>query len=116
MGVLSWDFYDVSLADGYNLPITFGPANETKVDCDIAGCVSDLNEICPPELSAVNDIGDTIGCSRICGENPDECEDSEYLGIFRLACPHAYAHTYDDAGNIMTCDSGLKADLEVIFC
>lgn len=116
LGALSWDFYDVSLADGHNVPISFGPANGTDVDCDQAGCVSDLNEICPPELSVTNDDGETIGCSSFCGDNPNECEDSEYVEIFRQACPHAYVHSFDDAGNLLNCESELKADLEVIFC
>lgn len=43
------DFYDVSLVDGYNLPIAIRPFKGTG-KCSYAGCVSDLNVMCPVGL------------------------------------------------------------------
>lgn len=48
------DFYDVSLVDGYNLPITLAPSGlhitANKTSCGVAGCLSDLNGHCPLDL------------------------------------------------------------------
>ncbi|KAJ0984481.1 hypothetical protein J5N97_002837 [Dioscorea zingiberensis] len=44
------DFYDVSLVDGYNLAISMTPFRG-KGKCGYAGCVSDLNEVCPAGLA-----------------------------------------------------------------
>ncbi|ONM14229.1 Thaumatin-like protein 1 [Zea mays] len=43
------DFYDVSLVDGYNLPMLVQPA---AAGCPDTGCLVDLNERCPDELRA----------------------------------------------------------------
>ncbi|XP_017461617.1 PREDICTED: thaumatin-like protein, partial [Rhagoletis zephyria] len=51
------DYYDVSLVDGYNLPIqitpiagTFRKVGNSHYDCNAAGCHGDLNGHCPHEL------------------------------------------------------------------
>ncbi|PHT49973.1 Thaumatin-like protein 1 [Capsicum baccatum] len=53
------DFYDVSLVDGYNLPILVSPQGGTGVggvgNCSTTGCVGDLNEACPKELKKMMD-------------------------------------------------------------
>ncbi|KAI3974803.1 hypothetical protein MKX01_028063, partial [Papaver californicum] len=41
------DFYDVSLVDGYNLPAFITP----QCGCSSSECKSDINSVCPPELS-----------------------------------------------------------------
>ncbi|TVU47853.1 hypothetical protein EJB05_07467, partial [Eragrostis curvula] len=46
------DFYDVSLVDGYNVGIGVAATGE-RVNfstCGYAGCVGDVNALCPPEL------------------------------------------------------------------
>jgi Thaumatin family len=42
-------FYDVSLVDGYNLPISVAtkPYNS---NCIIGGCKQSINDVCPKEL------------------------------------------------------------------
>jgi hypothetical protein len=40
------DFYDVSLVDRYNVPITMVPYNGKGAKCIPAGCVSDINRVC----------------------------------------------------------------------
>ncbi|XP_013590803.1 PREDICTED: pathogenesis-related protein 5-like, partial [Brassica oleracea var. oleracea] len=44
------DFYDVSLVDGFNLPMSVTPLNG-KGNCSVAGCVADLRPKCPRELA-----------------------------------------------------------------
>lgn len=48
-GAGGMDFYDVSLVDGYNLPMTVEPRGGGG-NCTTTGCTVDLNEACPTEL------------------------------------------------------------------
>jgi hypothetical protein len=74
------DFYDVSLVDGYNLPIAVAPQPGTftrtnandPYDCGAPGCASDVNTACPPEL-AVTVGGQVVACRsahEACASNP----------------------------------------------
>jgi len=132
------DFYDVSLVDGYNLPIkmrpvagTFTTGNGGMYDCKEAGCASDLNKSCPQEL-AVKFNGRTVGCKSACEafntdayccrgahNTPKTCPPTNYSRIFKNACPLAYSYAYDDETSTYTCrgKSGSKgASYEVQFC
>ncbi|KAL6578876.1 hypothetical protein OROMI_009092 [Orobanche minor] len=40
------DFYDISLVNGFNLPLVLEPSDR----CQSTGCPNDLNQICPSEL------------------------------------------------------------------
>ncbi|KAL6295563.1 hypothetical protein ACE6H2_003705 [Prunus campanulata] len=44
------DFFDVSLVDGYNLPMLVVPQGGSGTNCSNTGCVVDLNGLCPSEL------------------------------------------------------------------
>lgn len=37
------DFYDVSIVDGYNLPIVAWPTGPNGAACNATGCISDIN-------------------------------------------------------------------------
>ncbi|MCO5579534.1 hypothetical protein L7F22_033390 [Adiantum nelumboides] len=88
------DFYDVSLVDGYNIPIAIAPSarnSNTSSDlssqhtsatastdsyvCEIAGCIADLNLNCPKELQVLasqtastvhTDGSAVVGCKSAC--------------------------------------------------
>ncbi|KAE8696797.1 Thaumatin-like protein 1 [Hibiscus syriacus] len=45
------DFYDISLVDGYNLPMIV-EASGGSGTCLSTGCVNDLNQQCPSKLRA----------------------------------------------------------------
>ncbi|WZZ69352.1 hypothetical protein YC2023_080722 [Brassica napus] len=103
----SVDFYDVSLVDGFNLPMTVNPVNGTG-NCTVAGCVADLTLRCPAEL-AVKSKGRVISCRSACDVfdtdeyccrgvygNPSTCRPTHYSKIFKKACPTAYSYAYDD--------------------
>ncbi|XP_028805934.1 thaumatin-like protein 1 [Neltuma alba] len=115
------DYYDVSLVDGYNLPMMV-EANGGSGSCATTGCVTDLNRRCPSELKA--DGGDA--CKSACdafakpeyccnGEfgSPSTCKPSTYSEIFKSACPKAYSYAYDDSTSTFTCAG---ADYTVTFC
>jgi hypothetical protein len=132
------DFYDVSLVDGYNLPIKMRPmANSFKkdgggqYDCTEAGCSSDLNKQCPGELQ-VKAKNKVVGCKSACEalkkdefcckgkfDKPETCPPNKYSKIFKQACPTAYSYAYDDKTSTFTCrgkQDGKGADYEVQFC
>ncbi|KAI7748918.1 hypothetical protein M8C21_022864 [Ambrosia artemisiifolia] len=115
------DFYDVSLVDGYNLPIAVDASGGTGV-CGTTGCVTDLNRMCPAELRA----GDGQACKSACEAfgnpeyccsgsfgSPDTCHPSVYSQVFKSACPRSYSYAYDDATSTFTCTG---ADYTITFC
>ncbi|CAN6167803.1 unnamed protein product [Urochloa humidicola] len=116
------DYYDVSLVDGYNLPMVVEAAS---AGCPVTGCVADLNDRCPAELrfgqgparacrSACEAFGtDEYCCSGQFG-NPDTCRPSVYSQVFKAACPRSYSYAYDDATSTFTCAGG--TDYSITFC
>ncbi|KAM2449731.1 hypothetical protein PS1_019803 [Malus domestica] len=118
------DFYDVSLVDGFNLPLVVTPLNGTG-NCSVSGCDTDLRPNCPKEL-AVNANGKNIGCRSACDVfNTDEyccrgrygnaavCKPTYYSKKFKEACPTAYSYAYDDPTSIFTCSG---TDHVIAFC
>jgi len=132
------DFYDVSLVDGYNLPIKMRPiagtfnnvGGDPTYDCKEAGCDSDLNAICPAELK-LNVGGRVVGCKSACEafhkdefcckgahSTPQTCPATDYSRKFKQACPRAYSYAYDDATSTFRCKGkdNNGASYEVQFC
>lgn len=121
------DFFDVSLVDGYNLPLLVVPQGGTGQNCTSTGCVADLNGSCPSELKVTSaDSDDSVACKSACEAfnkpqyccsgayaTPDTCKPSTYSQIFKSACPHAYSYAYDDKTSTFTCAS---ADYTISFC
>ncbi|WMV18063.1 hypothetical protein MTR67_011448, partial [Solanum verrucosum] len=121
------DFYDVSLVDGYNLPMLITPQGGVG-NCSTTGCVVDLNGSCPNELKKMmNSLSsECVGCKSACeafGDpkyccsgsyaTPDTCKPTEYSSFFKRACPRAYSYAYDDGTSTFTCGS---ADYVITFC
>lgn len=118
------DFYDVSLVDGFNLPISVTPM-KGKGNCSIAGCDGDLRPNCPKELAYRAD-GRTVGCRSACDVfNTDEyccrgnfgnaatCLPTYYSKKFKEVCPASYSYAYDDPTSIFTCSG---TDYIITFC
>ncbi|KAL5206313.1 hypothetical protein ABZP36_034522 [Zizania latifolia] len=59
------DFYDVSLVDGYNLPVVAIPRAQQGAACNTTGCMADLNRSCPKELQ-VDCGGGAVACRSAC--------------------------------------------------
>lgn len=115
------DFYDVSLVDGYNLPMVVDASGGSGA-CMSTGCVTDLNRQCPNELR----VGDGAACKSACEAfgspeyccsgaygSPDTCKPSIYSEMFKAACPRSYSYAYDDATSTFTCTG---ADFTITFC
>ncbi|EFJ38798.1 hypothetical protein SELMODRAFT_402999 [Selaginella moellendorffii] len=117
------DFYDVSLVDGYNLPVRVTPSDAR---CPAVGCHSDVNANCPRELQ-VAIHGRVVGCKSACEafqtdafccrgahSQSQSCSPTQYSRIFKQHCPQAYSYAYDDLSSTFTCASGAGYAIE--FC
>ncbi|XWS62654.1 hypothetical protein CRYUN_Cryun06bG0029300 [Craigia yunnanensis] len=121
LGTGGQDFYDVSLVDGYNIPMFVQGSGGSGL-CASTGCITDLNRQCPSELR----VGDGNACKSACEafgspeyccsgaySTPATCKPSVYSEMFKAACPRSYSYAYDDATSTFTCNG---ADYTVTFC
>ncbi|KAH8512157.1 hypothetical protein H0E87_009385 [Populus deltoides] len=117
------DFFNVSLLDGYNLPLLVLPSNRS---CKKAGCVVHLNGVCPPELTVNSSDGKIAGCRSACEafgsqqycctgeyETPSTCKPTSYSQNFKKKCPSAYTYPLDDETGTFSCAS---SDYQIVFC
>lgn len=120
------DFYDVSLVDGYNLPMLVVPQGGTGSNCTSTGCLVDLNGACPSAMKVTSAGGEGVACKSACeafGQpeyccsgaygSPETCKPSSYSELFKKACPRAYSYAYDDKTSTFTCAG---ADYLITFC
>lgn len=127
-GANGMDFYDVSLVDGYNLPMMVVPQGGAGGNCNITGCFADLNKNCPSALrltgagngdesvacrSACEAFGDPMYCCSGAYSTPQTCSPTSYSEYFKNACPTAYSYAYDDGTSTFTCSS---ANYLITFC
>lgn len=121
LGTVGQDFYDVSLVDGYNLPMVVEASGGSGM-CATTGCVTDLNQICPSELrsgggeacrSACEAFNKPEYCCSGAYNTPATCKPSMYSQMFKSACPRSYSYAYDDPTSTFTCSG---ADYTVTFC
>ncbi|KAG5081273.1 hypothetical protein AAZX31_02G233900 [Glycine max] len=117
-------FYDVSLVDGFNLPVSMKPVGG-GIGCGVAACEANLNVCCPFAL-VMKRQGKVVGCKSAClaaksdrycctGEfaTPKSCKPSAFSRLFKTICPKAYSYAYDDSTGLKIC----KAHRYVItFC
>jgi hypothetical protein len=126
------DFYDLSLVDGFNIPVTLKPTSASPGStywCRECYCRVDMNARCPSELRyKVN--GRTVGCKSAClafnqdqyccrgaHNRPETCNPRtwphDYHAVFKNPCPTAYSYAYDDHTSTFTCKN---TNYEVDFC
>lgn len=107
------DWYDVSLVDGYNLPMLFYPLPGTfypdsaALDAAVGrqgwtcggenDCTKDLYLTAPASMLKLAANGDTNGFY---------CQDNAACrALKKAACPTSYSFDYDDAHSLFTCPS-----------
>ncbi|CAN0877844.1 Pathogenesis-related thaumatin-like protein 3.5 [Linum grandiflorum] len=121
------DFYDVSLVDGFNTPVSVYPSGGTGPNCRKVECFTDLNKRCPQELQVLDGASRVVACKSACtayntprycctGEygSPQNCKPTDFSRMFKDACPSYYSYAYDDATSIFTCRG--HADYMIRFC
>jgi hypothetical protein len=120
------DFYDVSLVDGFNVPIQILAVGHTPdaahpYNCGDPSCAQNLNLTCPQPLQ--DQVGtQTMACAndecKVLGSNNQSspyCKyPNQYTEFFKTACPTAYSYPYDDPTSTFTC-KGLN-DYAIVFC
>ncbi|KAH7326958.1 thaumatin-like protein [Rhizoctonia solani] len=112
------DFYDVSLVDGYNLPM----AITTSSECPVADCPTDLAPNCPAELMT-KDANGLHEFAQLLLWPIQYTRDLSSSGIqfydyFKKGCPNSYVYAYDESSNtaLWTCDSTRQVDYTLTFC
>lgn len=136
------DTYNVSLVDGFNLPMAMHPVVlSTGSECQAASCAADLNVVCPEGLARFDELGEIAYCTsacRACGECPgcndcgapvdpacdpcsalsdlcctgQGCGPSEYTMLWKSLCPDAT--TYGGEGTAFSCDQ--RPGYDIVFC
>ncbi|KAL5716653.1 hypothetical protein ACHQM5_009788 [Ranunculus cassubicifolius] len=120
--------YDVSLVDGFNLPMTITPHEGNGV-CPVVGCMADLLANCPSvfQVQCPPGSGRVVACKSGCGafnsdelccrnqySNTDMCKPSVYSKFFKNICPDTSTYPSDKPFHPRECYS--PRELKVIFC
>ena len=108
------DFFDISLVDGFNIPMEFGPTSDGS--CRRVNCTGEINGQCP------NELRDPGGCNNPCTVFKNDqycctsgsCNATVYSMFFKDMCPDAYSYPKDDATSTFTCPSAFNYRL--VFC
>uniref|UniRef100_A0A1D1XFL7 Thaumatin-like protein n=1 Tax=Anthurium amnicola TaxID=1678845 RepID=A0A1D1XFL7_9ARAE len=118
--------YDVSLVDGYNLPVSIS-ATPDEPGCYIGGCVRSPNAACPPELQVRDGAGrGVVACKSACRAfdrddyccrnaygSEGTCKPTAYSTMFKDACPHYFSYAFDTPSPLVRCSSHLYI---ITFC
>lgn len=126
-GLCEWlclDFYDISLVDGFNLPLSFKPKKiYPGVECPSLECLGDVLGHCTEDLKVYKN-GKLVGCQSSCAIthrdedccegafNNANCPKSASSYIFHNACPNAYSYAKDDI-NTKACK---ETGYDIVFC
>mgnify|MGYP002619552579 CR=1 FL=1 len=105
------DVYDVSLVDGFNVPLGMVPiatAGGAGEPCRAASCAADLLVVCPEALQRFDDDGAIAWCASPC----EGCSDCEGCGLWKSLCPDAITF-FGDSG-ARSC--GQRPDYDIVFC
>ncbi|XP_024173799.1 thaumatin-like protein 1 [Rosa chinensis] len=109
------DFIDISLVDGFNIPMDFSP---TTGRCRGIRCTADINGQCPRELrvpSGCNNPCTVFKTNEYCCTNGQgSCGPTNFSKFFKTRCPDAYSYPQDDPTSTFTCPGG--TNYRVVFC
>ncbi|KAL5743038.1 hypothetical protein ACOSP7_029770 [Xanthoceras sorbifolium] len=121
------DFYDLSLVDGFNLPLSVSPQGGSGPNCTTSSCNGNVNSVCLGELAVKGSDGSVIACKSACTalnepqyccsgdySTPDKCPPTKYSKIFKDKCPQAYSYAYDDRSSTFSCMGG--PNYLITFC
>ncbi|XVE68527.1 hypothetical protein DITRI_Ditri09bG0075100 [Diplodiscus trichospermus] len=118
------DFFDISLVDGFNLPLSIAPQVGS---CTTVSCSANVNAVCPQELQVKVSDGSVVACKSAClafnqpqycctgaFSTPQTCPPTSYSNIFKSQCPQAYSYAYDDRSALASCTGG--SNYVITFC
>ncbi|KAB1215592.1 Thaumatin-like protein [Morella rubra] len=109
------DFFDISLVDGFNVPLDLSP---TTSACRGVRCAADINGQCPEKLRTPGGCNSPCTVFKTnqycCTTGSGGCAPNEYSSFFKNMCPDAYSNSQDDQTSGFTCPSG--TNYRVVFC
>ncbi|KAH0705424.1 hypothetical protein KY290_010117 [Solanum tuberosum] len=109
------DFVDISLVDGFNIPMEFSPING---GCRNLLCNAPINDQCPNELrtpGGCNNPCTVFKTNEFCCTNGQgSCGPTDFSRFFKQRCPDAYSYPQDDPTSLFTCPAG--TNYKVVFC
>ncbi|OAY59841.1 osmotin-like protein OSM34 [Manihot esculenta] len=112
------DFYDISLVDGFNIPMEFSPTSGARDKCRPLFCTADINGQCPNPLRAPGGCNNPCTVFKTneycCTQGQGTCGPTEYSRFFKSRCPDAYSYPQDDPSSTFTCPGG--TNYRVVFC
>ncbi|RCH93735.1 hypothetical protein CU098_006638 [Rhizopus stolonifer] len=120
------DYYDISLVDGYNMPMSIQPTGGSQVSGYSCGSPQCQMASCPPEFAVKDATGNVVSCQSACSKtgsdqdcckgdynNPNLCKPSGSSYNIKQACPDAYSFAYDDQTSTYQCEA---QGYDVSFC
>uniref|UniRef100_A0A915MH87 Thaumatin-like protein n=1 Tax=Meloidogyne javanica TaxID=6303 RepID=A0A915MH87_MELJA len=134
-GTKDGDFYDVSLVDGFNIPVEIvpiggnGPKCKKINACDLRKVASKL----PPQMVKKDNKGTIIGILSPCAafKDPKYCCTQQWnkpeichpvfnnYDVYKIEnkeCPQQYLYPYDDDKATFVCTNGGKVNYNIKFC
>ncbi|CAM0141847.1 hypothetical protein VKS41_004453 [Umbelopsis sp. WA50703] len=125
------DFYDLSMVDGFNLPIEIQPigASQGSTQYICGSPICQTLPTCPSDLTVLTTEGDLLSCQSDCSHyneaqycctgaygSSSTCSGGPYAPMIKSACPDAYSYAYDDSTSTYTCDSGTATGYTITWC
>ncbi|PKI48997.1 hypothetical protein CRG98_030584 [Punica granatum] len=108
-------FFDISLVDGFNIPVDLKPATNV---CRGIQCSADINGQCPAELRAPGGCNNPCTVFKTneycCTNGQGSCGPTTFSKFFKDRCPDAYSYPQDDSTSTLKCPSG--TNYRVTFC
>ncbi|KAI3804317.1 hypothetical protein L1987_25766 [Smallanthus sonchifolius] len=109
------DYVDISLVDGFNIPMEFSPVGAS---CKTMRCAANLNSQCPQPLRTQGGCNNPCTVFNIvkycCTSVRGSCGPTEYSKYFKDRCPDTYTYPQDDQTGLFTCPAG--TNYKVVFC
>ncbi|KAK4686813.1 ATP-binding cassette, subfamily B (MDR/TAP), member 10, partial [Tremellales sp. Uapishka_1] len=128
------DNFDISLVDGFNIPMNVVPSISS---CSSATCDGNVNAVCPPLLrTSLDEDGVNLACLSPCNagfggeefgnracctggyDNATACAicGVDYYDVFKDACKNSYAYPYDEKSGTALWTCGGSPNYEIEFC
>jgi len=112
------DTFDISLVEGFNVPLSFSPVNPSGGTCRPVQCTADIVGQCPDQLKALGGCNNPCTVFQTvqycCTSVRGSCGPTPYSQFFKQSCPDAYSYPQDDQTSTFACPSG--TNYRVTFC
>lgn len=118
------DFLDISLVDGFNVPMEFSP--ESADECSVRiRCTADIIGQCPNALrtpGGCNNPCTVFKTDAYCCTSGSTCGPTNFSRFFKDSCSTSFSYPFDDSTSVVetpttstfTCPSGTC--YRVVFC